>query len=255
MKLLMTAVLAAIVTSCTPMQNTKTEASNTVNKTWELVSLDGQQVNATLPVYISLDGTNKVSGKTGCNTLIGNYSITNGTQIRFSRLASSRMMCAPADMNIEKDVLEVLNTAGNFTLSDGKLMLNVGRRAPLAVFAEMSTNPVLNKYWKLTVLDGKPVTMEAAQEREAHFILRSDGSISGFGGCNGFSGSYELKDNNRILFNENMAVTMRTCTELKMDERAYLNVFHNADSYTLNGDTLHLKKGNSALAVFEAIYF
>ncbi len=62
MKLLMTAVLTAIVTSCTPMQNTKTETSNTVNKTWELVSLDGQKVNATLPVYITLDGTNKVSG-------------------------------------------------------------------------------------------------------------------------------------------------------------------------------------------------
>lgn len=60
MKLQMTAVLAAIVTSCTPMQNTKTEASNTVNKTWEFVSLDGQQVNATLPVYINLDGNNKV---------------------------------------------------------------------------------------------------------------------------------------------------------------------------------------------------
>jgi len=48
---------------------------------------------------------------------------------------------------------------------------------------------------------------------------------------------------------------MRACTELKMDERTYLNVFQNADSYTLNGDTLHLKKGNSTLGVFEAIYF
>lgn len=150
------------------------------------------------------------------------------------------MMCAPADMNIEKDVLEVLNTADNFTVSGGKLMLNGGRRTPLAVFAEMSTNPVLNKYWTLKELNGKPVTMVATQQKELGFILRSNGTITGFAGCNNFFGNYTLTGKNGISVAENLGMTMMACPDIAVDERAFTGLFHNAATYEISGNKLFL---------------
>jgi heat shock protein HslJ len=63
------------------------------------------------------------------------------------------------------------------------------------------SNPGLKEtYWKLTELMGKPVpTMES--NKEMHMILKNeDNRIQGNAGCNTFTGSYELKEANRIAF-------------------------------------------------------
>ena len=243
---------AALATGCNAGKASAEKP--TLTGTWELQELQGQKRTTGKPVYIDLTADRKLTGFTGCNTVRGNYTadLTNN-RLSLEGLASTRMTCP--DQQVENDVTGALRKTAYFVLEDGILNLQSENRTTMAQFKKIDNPHVVNKYWKLTVLDSKPVTMEAAQEREAHFILKSDGSLSGFGGCNSFSGSYELKDSNRIDFDENMAVTMRACPELKLDERAFLNVFYNADSYVQDGDKLSLKKGSTTLAVFEAVYF
>ncbi len=178
------------------------------------------------------------------------------TQIKFNQLGTTRMMCPEMEMALESQVLELLNSADNFTIDSGKLMLNIGRRAPLATFYVMSENGIVNKYWKLTKLEGDAVQMAVNQEREQYFILRSDGSISGFAGCNQFNGQYELINGNHISFKDNMAMTLQACPDVDVDESAFMKVFSLTDSYTIDGDTLSLNEGERvSIAVFEAIYF
>ena len=87
-------------------------------------------------------------------------------------------------------------------------------------------------------------------------ILRSDGSLSGFSGCNIFNGQYELMKGNRISFKSNMASTMKACPDVNIDESRFLQIFETADNYTINGDSLSLNVGKRApLAVFEAVVF
>lgn len=251
-KLIYLLFAAAVATGCTAGKIA--EDTPTLTGTWELQELSGQKQLTEKPVYIELTADKNVTGFTGCNTVRGNYTANlKNNRLSLEGLTSTRMTCP--DQQVENDVTGALRKTDYFVLEGGMLNLQSENRTTMAQFKKINHPEVVNKYWKLTVLDGKPVTMEAAQEREAHFILKSDGSLSGFGGCNSFSGSYELKDSNRIDFDENMAVTMRACPELKTDERAFLNVFYNADTYTLNGDTLTLEDGKNALAVFEAIYF
>ncbi len=243
---------AAVATGCNAGK--ASAETPTLTGTWELQELQGLKRATGKPVYIELAADRKLTGFTGCNTVRGNYTADlKNNRLRLEGLASTRMTCP--DQKVENEVTGVLRKTAYFVLEDGMLNLQSENRTTMAQFKKINHPEVVNKYWKLTVLDGKPVTMGAAQEREAHFILKSDGSLSGFGGCNSFSGSYELKDSNRIDFDENMAVTMRACPELKMDERAFLNVFYNADSYVQDGDTLTLEDGKKALAVFEAVYF
>lgn len=241
-------------TGCASVSKTSNTPSTLVQKSWELVTLEGQDITTSAPVYLTLDKDNKVTGNAGCYTLNGNFNIANGTQIRFTQLATTRMMCAPYDMNIEKEVLEVLKAADNFTMSDGKLMLNVGRRAPLAVFVEMSKKPVVNKYWTLTQMNGKPVQMAANQEKAQGFMLSSNGKITGFAGCNNFFGTYNLSEKDGINVADNIGMTMKACLDVKIDEQGFTNLFRKAKRYEVKGKTLTLKdsKGQQ-LALFEAM--
>ena len=117
-------------------------------------------------------------------------------------------------------------------------------------------NPIVNKYWKLISLQGKAIQMAENQEREQYFILRSDGTLTGFAGCNQFHGRFELRDGDRIRFNKNLATTRKACPNGDIDENDFLNVFKVTDNYSINGDTLHLNVGKrAALAIFEAVYF
>lgn len=253
MKTLLTLAIAAMITSCAPTSTTVHQPANTIQKTWELVSLEGQEVTTSTPIYLNF-ADNKLSGNTGCNTVNGNFTIMNTTQIKFSQLASTRMMCDRYDMKIENEMLEVLKTADNFTINDGKLMLNVGRRAPLAVFVEMSKNPVINKSWKLKEMNGNKVVMVPNQDKEQGFMLRSNGKITGSDGCNTFFGSYKLSDGNKISINENLGTTMKACPDMKLNEKEFFNVLKNAEKYDLKGNTLMLKNSNGQLlAIFDAM--
>lgn len=249
-------MLAALLVSCGTGNKEKETDLKTIHKKWELSILDGEQITVTPPIYIDLTDNNNVSGFIGCNRLIGSYAIENESQIKFSQLGTTLMACPESEMELESQVLELLNTADNFTIDNGKLMLNIGRRAPLATFYVMSDNEIVNKYWKLIKLEGDTVQMAANQEREQYFTLRSDGSISGFAGCNHFNGQYALTNGNGISICENMAISLKACPDVDIDESAFLRVLLRANNYTINNDVLSLSVGEDApLAVFEAVYF
>lgn len=82
-------------------------------------------------VYLTFTADGKVQGHTGCNPISGTYTLEEGLRITFENMATGLAFCA--DMPYESDFLEALNTADNYTLSDGKLSLNKARMAPLAV--------------------------------------------------------------------------------------------------------------------------
>lgn len=229
--------------------------------TWELIQLEGTVVDQSATsgekIYFILNSIdNKVSGYAGCNTFLGNYTLEKGNRIRFSQLANTRMACPDAAID-EKEVLEIFKLADNYTVNDGTLMLNVGRRAPLAIFRTVSPEEqIVEKYWKLKILDGQEVKMVENQEREIYFILKTDENrVTGFAGCNTFSGVYTLESGGRIRFSQ-MATTMKVCPGVNVNEVELLKMFELADNYTIQKNILSLNVGRRApLAVFEVVYF
>lgn len=64
---------------------------------WRIRTLNGAALpaEAAAEAVLSFDtATNKVSGSTGCNRLMGTY-VTSGTGITFGPLATTRMACPP----------------------------------------------------------------------------------------------------------------------------------------------------------------
>lgn len=256
------------IMSCNTTKNTAGMNGNSNNKNlaqetitqekWTLVKLEGQNINQDeniQPIYFNLDSAeNRVNGFAGCNTFMGEYKLEEGNRIKFSKMATTRMACPDLNLN-EGGVLKVFELADNYTINGDTLMLNVGRRAPLAVFVK-SESQITEKYWKLKTLEGQEIEMADNQEKEAHFILKTEGNkVQGFAGCNSFSGNYTLEKGNRISFSQ-MATTLRACPDVDVNESEFLKIFELADNYTINNDILMLNIGRRApLAVFEAVYF
>jgi copper homeostasis protein (lipoprotein) len=114
---------------------------------------------------------------------------------------------------------------------------------------------ILEKYWRLTELRGKPVMINAGMNREPHVIFKEkDNRVNGNGGCNSFSGMYTLKSNDRIIISKVIS-TMMACPQMAT-ESEFLKVLQMADNYYVSGDTLILNRARMApLARFQAVYF
>ena len=109
---------------------------NLVEKYWKLTELFGESVNTSEggnEAYIIFKKEeNRITGKSGCNTFNGSFSLMPGNRISFSKTISTMMMCA--NMDIEAKIHQMLEMADNYMINGNKLVLNKGRMAPLARF-------------------------------------------------------------------------------------------------------------------------
>ncbi|GGW53325.1 heat shock protein HslJ [Winogradskyella epiphytica] len=109
-----------------------------VEKYWKLKTLEGKEVtmsdNQEREVFFTLKGHDQtVTGFAGCNTISGGYTLEDGNRIRFTQMATTLKACPDVDFN-ESEFLKIFELADNYTIDGDTLSLNVGRRAPLAVF-------------------------------------------------------------------------------------------------------------------------
>lgn len=113
---------------------------------------------------------------------------------------------------------------------------------------------IVEKYWKLTMLNGKEIVFAEEQDREAYFILKKeDNRVTGSTGCNNLNGGYTLSEVDRTLTFTPMATTRMACIGVDY-ESDYLKLFEACDSYSIENDVLTLRKGDSSLAEFTAVY-
>ena len=119
---------------------------------------------------------------------------------------------------------------------------------------QTSDEPLENTYWKLTSLGNVPVSA-VANQREAHFILHpADLRVSGSGGCNRFTGAYELAGG-RLTFGNRMASTMMACPETMETERKFLAALQQVRSARVTRNLLELLDASgSVVAQFEAVH-
>lgn len=125
------------------------------------------------------------------------------------------------------------------------------------VLRKLQMNVITEKYWKLIEINGKPVEQTASDtDREPYMILKfEDNKVMGSGGCNSFTGSYQMDKPHQIAFSK-LVATMMACKEMEI-ERQLFKMFEMVDNYTISedGKYLSLNRAKMApLARFEVVY-
>ena len=113
--------------------------------------------------------------------------------------------------------------------------------------------PLENTYWKLTSLGGSPI-VTASPQREAHLILQpANRRVTGSGGCNRLSGSYQVNGDRTSL--GRVASTMMACVDGMKTEQNFLKALGRAIRWRISGQRLELlDAAGTPLASFEAVY-
>jgi len=152
----------------------------------------------------------------------------------------------PMQYSVEDGKLVQLDIDGNFITGD---------LAENYVLSKVDKN-LVEKYWKLTEINGQPVIMEESVIHEPHFILKIFGNrINGNSSCNNFFGTYQVSADNKIEFSQ-MAATKMFCINMEIESQLF-KVFEMADNYVVtDGKVLVLNNAEmESLAQFEVACF
>ncbi|MCW5977941.1 MAG: META domain-containing protein [Bryobacteraceae bacterium] len=132
----------------------------------------------------------------------------------------------------------------------GKLLINVAFFT--AALACMDAAALVDTHWRLIEVGGKPAEVEG-EARQPHIrLLAQDARVEGFGGCNGFGGTYKL-EGEHLRF-QDIVATLRACADEAMNERerALMDALSATTRYKVSGKRLELSDGEKTLARFEA---
>lgn len=175
-------------------------------------------------VTITFQPDGQVGGYSGCNQYTGSYTIEGGRALSFGPLAGTRQACPPPLMELESLTLGMLRAVQGAHVRDGTALELYGADETLLATFEKpggADGPHVGS-WELeamnslTMNDGTAVTLD----------LGADGQVSGFSGCNQYSGGYETDGRSTIEFGD-LAVTMRACEGPEMaTESAYLEAMN-----------------------------
>lgn len=122
---------------------------------------------------------------------------------------------------------------------------------PASSLPHASDSPLRGTYWKLVRLGEMPV-QAAEKQREPHLIFQNvETRVSGSGGCNRVTGSFEL-DGDKLRLSR-MASTRMACPGGMQLEQQFLQSIQKVERYRISGRYLEMLDAEGAvIARFEA---
>ncbi len=120
--------------------------------------------------------------------------------------------------------------------------------------AEKPDSSMVNTYWKLLTLKGETAPVPE-KGREAHLILRTDGTYNATVGCNQINGGYALTGSDLDI--KPGPMTMMACLPpYDRFERELVETLGAAAGFDISGESMELlDAAGDTLATFRAIYF
>lgn len=202
---------------------------------WVLASGSG----VTPPEGVALSAlfdAGQVSGSAGCNRFTSSYTV-DGSAMTIGMIATTQIACLPPLDTVEQAYLAALGkVAGWQAGADGLVLSDSGgaeilRYTAATIVGDWEVNAFLRGTGFSTPVAGTKLTTNFA----------ADGSMSGSGGCNRFTGTYTA-DAGKLTITP-PASTKKLCPEPKdvmAQEAAFLAVLPTATRYELSGKTLDL---------------
>jgi heat shock protein HslJ len=227
-------------------------AANSLADTgWTLATLNGEAVPAEPVVTLNLSGLGQATGTDGCNRYATSYTV-EGDAITFSPAGASTMMACPEPIMTQAQAyMTALTSAATFTSDGATLTLFDGSGAEVAGFTAVSSDLAGTAWTATMVNNGNEAVVGVVEGTTVTAEFGADGMLSGSGGCNSYSTSYESDGVSQITIAP-PASTMMACPEpagVMEQEAQYLTALTTAATYTVEGNRLELRTADGALAV------
>ena len=128
--------LFALIAACTTPEPASYPTARLENTHWKLVLLDDKSISTPEGgreiQFVLNSETHRVTGFSGCNSLIGTYAVEN-TKIVFSNMGGTRMACADT-MELELRVHQMFSSVANWKIAGETLTLIDAHGKAIATF-------------------------------------------------------------------------------------------------------------------------
>jgi len=178
---------------------------------WLLGTVSGAPVASGINADILFTDA-EAGGFAGCNRFTGTYTSDGTASLTFGEFATTMKLCDDATNAFEQSYLAALATVAAYAISaDGGLTLSDASGAAVLTYGAMAPASVEGP-WIVTGVNNGAEAVESVPEGIAATIaFHPDGTVEGFGGCNGFGGGYSV-DGEAIAIGPLMG-TMMACGE------------------------------------------
>jgi heat shock protein HslJ len=223
---------------------------------WALLTAPDLDLTAEVTVFF---GDGLISGSSGCNRFHGRYEATDSTatdrgmvhRVKVGPLASTMMMCEPAVMELEREVLHRLGDATAAEVVDGQLTL-AADGAPLLTFRAQRGRDLMG-LWDVVAIhwpDREAIISVATEHAAAPLTVNIDEDrVSGSAGCNSFNGRLVVDDRSQFRVGP-LVSTMKACAdEVMVQEQAMFRALERAVGYRLDGTHLTLLRDDGGISL------
>eukprot|EP01133_Synstelium_polycarpum_P023525 gene23525-28191_t len=217
----------AAVSGCSASSDSPEDKTDPSGRVFISTSVDGTQIPGGGPLTLDFSQAGRVSASAGCNTANGSVEFTDGT-LTTGTMASTMMGCPPGIAESDSWTTTLLTAAPAWSL-DGDTLVLTSKDATVTLQDKKIVTPdrpLQGTTWTVTsLISPDAISTSLALETSApELTIAADGSVSG------------------ITFTP-MATTRMACPEENMDiERQILAVLDGEVSYTVDADTLTLRK-------------
>jgi heat shock protein HslJ len=228
--------LAIALVGCSPEPASPTSAG-LVGTSWTVATINGGIVVPNAPPTIIFSADRKVGGTTGCNQYSGLFS-TNGNKMTVGAMSSTEMACDGARSEQEAAFLNGLGGAARWGINQAGDLEIDGAAAIVAHPGLAASQPPLTPGAALGGTAWNLVEMGGTADL-GHIVptiaFGAGGRVSGFAGCNTFSGTYDT--DGPTLTVSRLATTKIGCPRpASAVEADYLAALDGVTTWAIDGD-------------------
>ena len=243
-------VVLVLLAGCSSLNSSK--GGTLTGQPWVLTEMAGQPLAADTVITTIFNADGSVSGSAGCNRYNGKFTLS-GNSISFSvNIAMSMMMCEQSIMDQESAYINSLGEVRTMSIFNNRLSLKDVNGKSLLVFKAQSQNLSGTSWEAVNFYNGNQAIVGVITGTSLTAEFGKDGTLSGNGGCNNFSGPYTV-DGEKIKVGP-LASTMMACADpegVMEQEAQYLSALQMAETYQVEGKVLELRRSDQSLvAIF-----
>jgi heat shock protein HslJ len=189
----------------------------------------------------------QVSGRSACNSYFGGYTADDDGSLSLDALGGTEMACEEPLMTLEAAYLSALGAVTSFSVtpSSGATLELVGPDTTLSFFEEVPPEPLplIGTEWDLGSLYSGDTVSSTLAGTQVTMTLADDGTVSGWAGCNTYSGAYTL-DGDVLTFGPLATTKMACADDVMAQEAAFLSAMTEVAGSAIEGTQLTLVDGS-----------
>jgi heat shock protein HslJ len=188
-----------------------TKMQELAGTSWSLSLLRGDGLLLISIITADFDQDGMVEGISGCNGYSANYE-TDGEKISITNLESTGSTCRQRLMDQETSYLKTLESIETYGVRGTTMEMRDGDGRAMLVYDTMAQTRLRGSSWTLTDYDdGSGTVVPVLPDTTVTADFGDDGLLSGSGGCNGYSASYDVA--NKLVNIEALVMTEMACLE------------------------------------------